>query len=189
MSDDKKEPVLLDHNYDGIQEYDNPLPNWWLFTFLGAIIFSAIYYIHYDISGAGPSLMDEFKASMVQLEATSQKGDHGGGQSEESLAAFFNEEGSSALGKEVFGAKCASCHGPKGEGLIGPNLTDNFWIHGNGTRMAILSVVRAGVLEKGMPNWDSMLKENEILAVTGHVFALRGSHPEHAKEAQGVEVK
>ncbi len=169
MSEDKKEPLLLDHNYDGIQEYDNPLPNWWLITFFGTIIFGFIYFVHYVGSGVGPTLMDEFKASMEKVEHQIAKSG-GESQSEEVLAALFMKPENLALGREVFQAKCASCHAPEGGGLIGPNLSDRFWINGKGTRKDIYTVVAEGVVQKGMPSWESLLKKEELIAVSSLVY-------------------
>ena len=183
---DEKEPVILDHDYDGIKEYDNPLPNWWLVTFLGTIIFGALYYIHYEISGVAPTLRDELKTAMAVINAkvpTSTQNQ----MSDEQLAALF--EKSKDQVKEIYLGKCAVCHGQNGEGLIGPNLTDNFWINGKGTNSDLVKLISVGVVEKGMPNWDAALKQEEIIAVAAHVHSLHGTKPANAKPPQGNEVK
>jgi cytochrome c oxidase cbb3-type subunit 3 len=185
MTEDEKKEVILDHDYDGIQEYDNPLPNWWLMTFFGTIIFAFLYYTHYEISGVQKTqlqeLANDLKSSKAAEPACAEF-------TEESLEQKLNAMAADT-GKQVFTEKCSVCHGPKGEGLIGPNLTDHFWIHGKGTRLDIYSTVTKGVLDKGMPSWETMLKPEELLAAVKYVYGLRGSNPPNPKAPQGVEYK
>lgn len=193
MSDkfsDKDEAPLTGHEYDGIQERDNPLPGWWLATFFATIIFSFIYYIHYEVSGVALSQVDELKIEMQKIE---QMAKDSGGQtaaySEDQLAAILSTAEVQNQGAQIYTGKCAACHGQNGEGLIGPNLTDAFWIHGQGTRNDILTVIQNGVLDKGMPAWQGVIPDSELLAVTGYLYALKGTNPANAKAPQGQEVK
>ena len=183
MSDKPSKNILLDHNYDGIQELDNPLPNWWFIAFLITIVFSFFYFLHYEIAKVGPSLLQELTMDMEKLPkptlATST-------ESEEQLAAMAVDI---KLGHEVFVGKCAACHGQNGEGVIGPNLTDKFWLHGKGLRVEILNTIRKGVEEKGMPAWDSLLKAAEIYSVAFYIYSLKGSNPANGKAPQGTEIK
>jgi len=188
MSDKNKcQDQLLDHNYDGIQEYNNPLPNWWLVTFYGTIIFAVFYYGFYQL-GSGPSLAQELVVARQELDAKRPVEPKGPTQSEDELAALMTKPEALAQGKEIFVAKCVACHLEGGQGLVGPNLTDNFWINGKGTRQDILQVVRKGVVEKGMIAWETMLKPEETLAVSGYVFTLKGTNPPNPKAPQGTEV-
>ena len=110
--------TLLDHNYDGIQEYDNPLPNWWLLTFAGTVIFAFIYVFHYQLGG-GPNLSQELKEDMSELQAVvAAKGPVKGGLTNDDLAKAFADSQNVSAGKEVFAGKCASCHGEQGQGLV-----------------------------------------------------------------------
>lgn len=190
MSDKNKgQDQVLDHNYDGIQEYNNPLPNWWLVTFYGTIIFSIFYFGYYSM-GSGPSLAQELTVARQELEAMKPAPTQATGpESEDELAALMSKPESLAQGKEVFAAKCAACHLEAGQGLVGPNLTDNFWIHGKGTRQDILQVVRKGVVEKGMLAWETLLKPEEVIAVSGFVYSLKGTNPPNPKAPQGTEIK
>jgi cytochrome c oxidase cbb3-type subunit 3 len=104
---------------------------------------------------------------------------------ESDLEKKFAALGANAEGQAVFAGKCAACHGAEGQGLIGPNLTDKFWIHGKGLRADILKTVSDGVVEKGMPAWAAMLKEEELFAVVGYVYSLR-ANPKAGKEPQGA---
>ena len=185
MKDDEKKEIILDHDYDGIQEYDNPLPNWWLMTFFGTIIFGFLYFGHYQISGVAKTQTEELAIEMKELKAQAPAD---ADDSEEALESKLNAI-SADLGKQTFVAKCAVCHGQNGEGLIGPNLTDNFWLHGKGTRVDIFHTVSKGILQMGMPSWENMLKPDELLAAVKHVYSLRGTHPANAKAPQGVEYK
>lgn len=157
------------HTYDGIVELDNPMPGWWILIFFGTIIFAGIYYLHYE-SGAGPTLDQELAAAMKKWEGLKKAGPS---FSEDKLSALFTEE-AIGRGKPTYDAKCANCHGQQGEGLIGPNLTDNHWIYGKGSRVDVVKVIAEGVLNKGMPAWGTMISENELIEVSAYVHAMKG---------------
>jgi len=178
MSDEQKH-----HVYDGIIEHDNPMPTWWLWTFFITIIFSFIYYIHYEFAG-GQTLQQELAVAMAEIE----KGKASAPQvleTEESLAAAFGADGIAELGAAQFAQKCASCHGAEMQGLIGPNLVDKYWIHGQGTRLDIVKMVREGVADKGMPPWGPVMKKEEIYAVAAYILSKKGTTPGGSKEPQG----
>ncbi len=180
---------LLDHNYDGIQEFDNPLPRWWLATFYGAIVFS-VFYVGYYHLGPGPSLNEELAQDLAQvkaLEAANRK--ESPPLSDQELAAAFADPGNLSRGQKIFAEKCLACHGAKGEGGIGPNLTDAYWINGNSGMAFLMKMVAEGVPDKGMPPWNTLLDPAEILAVASHVKSLQGTKPANAKAPQGELVK
>lgn len=188
MNENKNEPKLLDHSYDGIQELDNLLPSWWLATFYGAIVFAVVYFSYYHL-GPGPTpeqTLSEELAQHAELQKAQQKDP---ASSEQELLAVFNDASRKQAGAAVFKDRCVACHGEHAEGQIGPNLTDNFWIHGDGTLPAILKVVGEGVPDKGMPPWKTMLKPDELLSVVAYVKSLHGSNPPNPKAPQGNEVK
>lgn len=187
MDKKKDDAVLLDHEYDGIREYDNLLPNWWLATFYGAIIFSVLYVGYYEF-GPGPSSEQELRQDLAARELLQKSAQVEPPAGEAELQAILQDSGKRAAGGSVFKEKCAACHGSLGEGQIGPNLTDKFWIHGNGTLPAILQVVSEGVPDKGMPPWKTMLKKEELLTVVAYVKSLAGSNPANGKAPQGNEV-
>ncbi|NUM88362.1 MAG: c-type cytochrome [Bdellovibrionales bacterium] len=183
-----KDP-MLDHDYDGIRELDNPLPGWWLTTFYITIAFAAAYFAYYHMYGA-PNLREELEADMQairQQQAAAKTQDTG--PSEGVLLAVLKDPARLASGGKVYAEKCASCHGARGEGSIGPNLTDNHWIHHRGAITGIAKVIAEGVLDRGMPPWKTMLKEEEVLAVAAFVKSLHGSNPPNGKAPQGEEVK
>lgn len=186
MSDQEK---LLDHDYDGIREFDNPLPRWWLATFYGAIIFAFLYSGFYFV-GPGQDSETRLAEEMaeIQLRQNAEK-KATPGPSQDELLAVFADAGRKEAGHKIFTEKCAACHGPAGGGVIGPNLTDNYWIHGAGSLTDIFQVVSEGVLDKGMPPWKTMLKREELQSVVAFVKSLKGSHPADAKAPQGTEYK
>ncbi len=182
MSDDTNNNILTDHQYDGIKEYDNPLPNWWLVTFFGTIIFGFIYFVHYSVGG-GRTQSQELTAEMSLLpKATGQI------WTESDLKNKFENSETSLAGSTVFSQKCASCHRADGGGLIGPNLADNFWIHGGGTRVGVIETIAKGVLEKGMPAWEALLSQDEMIQVASFVYSLKGQKPANPKAPEGTEV-
>lgn len=185
MTEDNDTP-LTDHEYDGIQEYDNPLPMWWLGTFFLTIIFGFHYWLHYSIAG-GPSQLDELKEDVRKLEVR-QKKSEGASETEEALAVIASSTEAKTRGQEIYAAKCAVCHGPQLQGLIGPNLTDDYWLHGKGKLTDIIATVRKGVLDKGMPSWEGMLPKSDIQAVVAFVNSRRGSNPPSPKAPQGEKI-
>jgi cytochrome c oxidase cbb3-type subunit 3 len=189
MSNNETDKIIEGHDYDGIQEYDNPLPRWWLLTFVGTVVFAICYYVYYQFMG-GPTLMDELNVAMKEIEAVQQaQAPVNQGETEESLTQLMAGAGIVDAGKTAYEGKCAACHGQELQGIIGPNLTDNFWIHGKGSRIDIIQVVRTGVLDKGMPAWESQLKHEEMLGVVAYIISKKGSNPANAKPAQGNPVE
>jgi len=175
---------LLDHAYDGIQEYDNPLPRWWLAIFWLTIIFSPLYvlYFHY---GGGMLATERYDQEMIafydrQAEQLLALGDI----SEGTLVDLTADASMMNGGKKIFQTKCATCHGMFGEGSIGPNLTDEYWIHG-AQLMNIYATVRDGVPAKGMLAWERQLRPAELMAVSAYAGTLLGTDPPNQKEAQG----
>lgn len=186
MSQDKHE-VKEGHSYDGITEYDNPLPTWWLWTFFLTIIFSSMYFLHYVV-GSGPSLQDELKVAMQELEANKAPAP-ALLETEESLTESMQGSGINEMGHAIYTGKCAACHGADLQGLIGPNLTDKYWVHGKATRTDILKVIREGIPDKGMPPWGTALKNEDLYAVTAYIISRKNSNPANPKAAQGEAVE
>ena len=199
----KETDPLLDHNFDGIQEYDNPLPRWWQGLFYGTILFSLIYFPYYTL-GLGPSSAEMYEEEMaIALKAqpeqvardTEQKpvvgvakdssgvAQNGGGKAAVSLEG--NAE-AVAAGKTLFATSCMPCHGDKGQGVIGPNLADNYWIHGNSYN-DVVRVISNGVPDKGMIPWKSTLNPTKIGQVAAFVLSLKGTNPPNPKTPQGKE--
>ncbi len=182
MSDSGKEKF---HEYDGIIEHDNPLPMWWLWTFFLTIIFAFIYFIHYQFAG-GPTLSEELNHAMSQLEKSKASAVAAEPmETEDSIKEATTKPGLVELGAAQFSAKCVACHGDRLQGQIGPNLTDKFWIYGKGSHLDIAKLIREGIPDKGMPPWGTVLKRDEVYAITAYIVSKRGSNPTGAKEPQG----
>jgi cytochrome c oxidase cbb3-type subunit 3 len=184
MSDESRQDQILDHNYDGIQEYDNPLPRWWLYLFYGSIVFSAVYALYFHF-GPGLLAVDSYNKSMIayyekQAEELAAMGEI----TEETLTNAMDNPSMMAGAQQIFQSKCVQCHGVYGEGNIGPNLTDNYWIHGP-LLTDIYRIVHDGVVAKGMLAWKNQLRPAELIAVSAYVGTLRGSAPANPKAPQG----
>ena len=187
MSTGEGEDVLLDHNYDGIQEYDNPLPAWWVWIWIGSMAFSALYFVHYQL-GHGDSIHDEYMAEVTEFEEAEAKRMLAMGEvSEDSLSSLMASESSVMSGQAVYTTHCKQCHGANGEGQIGPNLTDKHWLHGDGSLMGIYKTVDEGVVEKGMLAWGKKLSPKDLRTVVAYVGSIRGKNlPGKAPEGKAV---
>lgn len=179
---------LLNHEYDGIRELDNPLPGWWKMTFYITIVFGIFYVYHYHL-GSGKTTSEELRDSLQAVELAKHSAKKPEAFSEEALLAAVTDSAKLAQGKEVYVGKCAVCHGNAGQGSIGPNLTDAYWIHGKGGVKDIVAVVQTGVVAKGMPAWGTLLKPDEQIAVTAYVKSLVGTNPANPKAPQGEKVE
>lgn len=185
MNEEKDQ--LTDHDYDGIQEYNNPLPSWWLWTFLGTIIFAFIYYIHYELGGA-PSLDEDLSRAMAVISAKQEAITKSAAVSPEDFDTQIKNADLAAARGHILG-KCAACHGNDLQGGIGPNLVDAYWLHGKGTAQEIATVVKSGIIDKGMPAWSAVLNDSDVVAVTAYILSKQDSNPAGAKAPQGEKVR
>lgn len=158
---------MSEQQYDGIQENNNPMPEWWIATFLGTLIFGFIYWIHFMFGGG---LTQEQELALEQSHFPKKNVKI---WTDQDLSGEINESKTARLGALVFAGKCASCHGPEGRGVIGPNLTDAVWIHGQGQPAEIANVISQGVLEKGMPAWETLITPDELKQVSIFVYSLK----------------
>jgi mono/diheme cytochrome c family protein len=257
MARNQPQDELLNHDYDGITEYDNQLPGWWKMLFYATIVFAFGYLLYYHVFGIGDSSRVEY---MKEMNPQFAQGGGEGGLFADYHSPFFDNSdnltprakeelrkladapfeislmramskatpeqlaklksafpdiakayetgglpsmgGSSAPeapaittplkdaaslddGKKVFTINCISCHGNAGQGNIGPNLTDDFWIHG-GTMPQVIHTIRKGVLEKGMLQWEKTLTPEQIDHVASYIMVkLQGSNPPNPKPPQG----
>jgi cytochrome c oxidase cbb3-type subunit 3 len=179
---------LLGHAYDGIEEYDNPLPGWWSWIFVATIVFSLGYYLYYQL-GPGPTIIAQYEQDVREAaERQAKLAPAPGAVGEEALRALTRDARAMAEAKEVFATRCLPCHGPQGQGLIGPNLTDDYWLHG-GTLVQIRHTISEGVPEKGMVPWKDQLKPDVLSAMAAYVATLHGTNPPNPKPPQGVNAK
>ena len=185
---ESEEEVLMDHEYDGIQELDNNLPPWWLYGFYASIVFAVIYLFNYHITGNGDLQIAEYNNEMLEAEAakaafvTTQEN-----VVDESNVELLTDAADLAAGGKTFKLYCAPCHGENGgsqPGGVGPNLTDEYWIHG-GAVTDIFKTIKYGVPEKGMVSWQAQLNPTQIQQVSSFIKSLAGTYPENPKEPQG----
>lgn len=186
--EDEKD-LVLDHNYDGIRELDHPLPTWWVLTFGATIAFGFPYWFFYTFGKDAPTPRSEMEERLseikeVQAEYEAKKG----GFNVERYKAFVATEEGKKLGKKTFKRHCAACHGQNGEGVIGPNLTDAYWIHGKGDLKGVYQTISGGVPEKGMPAWKQSLNDDQLMAVTSYVLKFKGKNLP-GKDPQGELIK
>jgi cytochrome c oxidase cbb3-type subunit III len=178
---------LLDHSYDGIQEYDNPLPGWWVWLFVLSIVFALIYPVYYHY-GDGDLVADEYAADVKRFEEEqAARMAQLGELSEESLAELAANQVLMAQAAEKFVATCGACHGAQGQGVSGPNLTDDAWVHG-GTLMEIHETIDQGVDGKGMPAWGQTMPPMDVRMLSAYVGTLRGTNPPNPKAPEGTPI-
>jgi len=173
MSNDPKEPLLLDHEYDGIQELDNQLPRWWVWLFYITIIFAAVYLLYYHVTRSGDLQAAEYTKEMAagqQVKAAAM------GKFESGIATLQPSADPAVLenGRQTYAKFCAPCHRVDGGGLVGPNLTDDYWIHGSAYADSV-KIIWDGVPAKGMITWKTVLKPEEIQSVASYIYTLRGA--------------
>jgi cytochrome c oxidase cbb3-type subunit 3 len=187
MSETKQDPAgdrLLDHEYDGIQEYDNPLPRWWLQIFYVTIAYAVLYFLNVPGIGIGKGRIAAYERDMAAWRAKYAVAAPGKPVDAATLLADGKDPRTYGLGKATFATNCMPCHGAAGGGVIGPNLTDDYWLHG-GTPSEIWTTVHNGVLAKGMPAWGQVLPPEKVEAVAAYVITLHGTHPANPKAPQG----
>ena len=180
---DEDEKLLLDYDYDGIKEFDNPIPPWLMFILYASIFFAAVYYVNLHVFKTGKTEGERYALEMERAEtALAQKN----GQVEKVELKPLTDPQSIAAGEAIFRDKiCATCHGHELEGnTVGPNLTDDYWIHGN-TIENLAEMIKNGNLQKGMTPFKNQLTDKEILEVASFVLSRHGSNPPNAKAPQG----
>ncbi|MFK7769152.1 MAG: cbb3-type cytochrome c oxidase N-terminal domain-containing protein [Mariniblastus sp.] len=176
---------LTGHSYDGIQEYDNPLPGWWKFLFWFFILIAPIYYFYMHSGKEGRSIHDQYNnhmASVFELrfsEIGVLKADR------ETILKYMNDEPKwLAVGKVVYQTNCVSCHGADGGGLVGPNLTDNYWKNVRSVE-SIATVIENGAANGAMPAWKNRLTHpNQVVLTAAYIASLR-KNPVAGKGPEG----
>lgn len=181
---DENNPLLMDHEADGIRELDNNLPRWWVWLFNGSIIFALIYMTYYHVLARG-----ELKAKGQMIAEYEAEMKIGNAIKEASMAKFeatmatlepSKDETVIEAGKKTFANLCAPCHRPDAGGLVGPNLCDDYWIHGSNYSDNVKTIWN-GVPEKGMITWKTVLNPKQITEVASYIYTLRGSNPKNPK--------
>jgi len=185
---------LTDHTYDGIAEYDNPLPGWWKAMFWGSIAFSALYWAWFEM-GPGTTVIEQYEASVARADEEAAArlrarfADLELKPDAATLMALMGNEETMQAQAKVWQAKCAVCHYSDGRGVVGPNMTDDAYLNVR-TLADFPRIVAEGVIEKGMTPFRGQLSEEEIIQIAAYAAWLRGREPDlssgpPAKDAQG----
>ena len=176
--------ITLNHEYDGIRELDNRLPPWWLYGFYLCIVFAAIYLWRYHVSHSAPSSTEEYEIAMTKAAAEKEAYLAKAASKVDENSVVMLDAGGIAAGQAAFQANCAACHGRQGEGGVGPNLADEYWLHG-GKINDIFKTIKYGVPEKGMRAWNEDMSPVQIAQLSSYIRSLAGTKPPNAKEQQG----
>lgn len=180
---EKEKDIMLDHNYDGIRELDNSLPPWWKYSFYISIVWAFVY-IGYYYFGGGPSSHDEFVAEMEQAKIEVAEYNRKNALNVDENNVTLADAAGITDGLDVYKTNCAACHGNAGEGGVGPNLTDSYWLHGGGLADVFKSV-KYGWPAKGMKSWQADLSPVQIKNVVSYIQSIHGTNPANAKAPQG----
>ena len=182
---EKEKTILLDHDYDGIRELDNHLPPWWKWLFYFTIGWGAVYLVVYHVIGTMPLQEEEYQMELAAAQAAVEARQVASTESiDESTVEFSDDAGHLANGQKLYDRNCAVCHQNDGGGLVGPNFTDQYWIHG-GSMPDIFRVIKYGVPEKGMIAWQSQLSPTDMRDVASYILTFQGTTPANGKEPQG----
>lgn len=177
--------LISGHEYDNIRELDNNLPKWWLGLFIITIVFSFIYVLRYHIMKSAPLQEEEYENEMVAAGQAFPTSTMTATIDTASLTQQ-NDQGSLNSGKAIWDKNCVVCHLAQGQGIVGPNLTDDYWIHGCKFQ-DIYMVITNGVPDKGMIAWKNQLTPDQIKMVASYVVSLKGTNPPNPKAPQGTK--
>jgi cytochrome c oxidase cbb3-type subunit 3 len=186
---EQEKELEMPHKYDDIIELDNPTPPWFMYLFYLTVLFAVVYGLYYHVYLDGNIQETEYKTEVAVAEKARE-------EYMKKFANSVNENNVTAVtgakditeGAKIYSTNCIACHGDKGQGGVGPNLTDKFWIHGGDVK-ALFKTLTYGVPEKGMIAWNKTLNPLQIQKVASFILTLQGTKPAGAKEPQGTEIK
>lgn len=179
----------MGHDYDGIRELNNPTPPWWRWAFYFSIAFGVVYIWRHHVSRTAPMQLEELAIAEAQAaEAKETYLKTAAGNINENTVKMLGEANDLAAGKKLFATNCAACHGAEGQGTVGPNLTDEYWLHG-GKINDVFKTIKYGVPEKGMKAWQDDFSPKQIAQLASFIKSIHGSNPPNPKEKQGEAYK
>jgi cytochrome c oxidase cbb3-type subunit 3 len=181
----EEKDLMLDHSYDGIVELDNHMPPWLANVFYITIAFAVIYFTYFSVLGLGKTQIEEYEEELrIAAVAAETRASLALSTIDESSVVFDSSTGAINSGRSIYEANCAACHANDGGGGVGPNLTDEYWIHG-GSINDIFTVVKYGVIQKGMIPWQDQLSPEEMQHVSSYILTLVGTTPTNPKAPEG----
>ncbi|WP_137403178.1 cbb3-type cytochrome c oxidase N-terminal domain-containing protein [Echinicola rosea] len=182
---EEEDEIMLSHNYDGIRELDNFMPPWLTYLFYGSTIFAIFYLINYSAIGWGKTPEEEYQAQLKAEEIAAEKRKALALASiDESNVELDQSEFVLTAGADIYQNNCVACHAADGGGGVGPNFTDEYWLHG-GSIKDVFKTVKYGIPDKGMIPWQDQLSPEEIMQVSNFILSMRGTTPANPKEPQG----
>ncbi len=182
---EKEEAIVMEHDYDGIKELDNVLPPWFTWAFIASIVFGLGYLWRYQVAAnPAPDQYQEYNNAVVEAKIKQEAylKSKGGDVDETNVKMLGADD--ITKGKTLFAANCIVCHGDKGQGGVGPNLTDDYWLHG-GKINDVFKTIKYGVVEKGMQSWKDVFSATQIAELSSYIMSLHGTNPPGAKAPQG----
>lgn len=183
----EEKDLVMEHEYDGIQELNNPTPAWFMYLFYSTIVFAVAYLLIYHVFGAGQLQYAEYNTEVAQADiAKKEYLSKQANRVDENTVKLVNDPKVLASGQAIFKQTCVACHGANAQGNVGPNLTDDYWLHGNKIT-DLFKTIKYGVPAKGMPTWEKQLSPKQISDVANFVKSLHGTNPPNAKEPQGTK--
>jgi cytochrome c oxidase cbb3-type subunit 3 len=183
---EKEADVLLDHDYDGIKELDNALPPWWKWGFYFTVVVAVIYMFRFHVTKTGPTPLEEYDYEMKIAAAKLDEFRKNSKEAFDEKTVTLADAKGVAEGKKIFTGTCFPCHGGNGEGnAVGPNLTDEYWLHG-GSLGDVFKTITHGIPDKGMQAWGKTFSPVDIKNISSFILSLQGSKPVNAKAPQGT---
>lgn len=181
---ENEEEIMLGHEYDGIRELDNDLPPWWKYGFYLTIMVAVVYLIHYHVARTGDLQITEYNKEVEKGKQEIAEFMKNAANNVDETNVKMLEGAELESGKQVFISTCAACHGKLGEGGVGPNLTDEYWVHGGGLG-DIFKSIKYGWADKGMKSWKEDLSPVQIAQITSFIRSIKGTNPPNGKAPQG----
>ncbi|HEY5823319.1 MAG TPA: cbb3-type cytochrome c oxidase N-terminal domain-containing protein [Cyclobacteriaceae bacterium] len=183
----EEKDIDMGHDFDGIRELDNHLPPWWKWLFVATVIWGVIYIFIYHFTNSLPLQIGEYQNELASAEEQVRilRASQPAAVIDENTLTYTKDEGMISKGKIIFTGNCVACHRSDGGGnTIGPNLTDNYWLHGGGMKNVFVTI-KTGAVEKGMPAWGKAMSPQDVRDVAFYVMSLQGTNPKDGKAPQG----
>lgn len=181
----EEKDIMLEHEFDGITELDNPTPAWFMWLFYTTIVIAVGYMLTYHVFKWSPLQDEEYAIEMREAEeAKKEYLSKAANLIDENTVTESSDAGVISAGQALYSTNCIACHGDKGQGVVGPNLTDEYWLHG-GKIGDIFKSIKYGIPEKGMISWEKTLTPKQISDLSNYLHSIKGSNPPNPKAPQG----